>query len=117
MNSRLEFLQKAEETTAALREATREAHEAIKDLRRAIKESQEARDRIEPDIQKFMEKEVERQLAELGKQTAIAMKEATEKVFKEFDKLSGVLLGVDGEKAPLEDLIRAYHEVERKKSQ
>jgi DNA topoisomerase VI subunit B len=87
-------LDRLEAAVGECREMIREAHAATKDLRTAVREAKRemhdlAKDEVAADIQR----EVSRQLEELGERTREAVTAATQKVIAEFDRFGESLLG------------------------
>jgi Glu-tRNA(Gln) amidotransferase subunit E-like FAD-binding protein len=76
------------------REMIREAHAATKDLRAAVREAKtELQDLAKDEVTAQIQREVSRQLEELGERTREAMSTATQKVIAEFDRFGESLLG------------------------
>src|SRR3974377_1960903 len=68
------------------REMIRDAHAATKDLRAAVREArQEVRALARDEVAAQVQREVSRQLEELGERTGEAITAATQKVIAEFD--------------------------------
>ena len=105
-NDLRQLIERMEVTIEESKAATREAHAAIKDLRQAIKE---ARTLINTEIKKIIEDEVAKGLAEYSDTIKNAMKDATDKVFQEFNKLERIFLGTDGSGESLESLLRRHN--------
>jgi hypothetical protein len=83
--------------------ATREAHEAVKDLRQATKE---ARMILDEGATKIIGRKVEEGLSEYRETLDIAIKEASDAVFRRFDTIKSILLGEDGSGPSIESLLR-----------
>jgi hypothetical protein len=76
------------------REMIREAHAATKDLRAAVREAKrELQDLAKDAVAAQIQREVSRQLEELGERTTEAVTAATQKVIAEFDRFGESLLG------------------------
>jgi Glu-tRNA(Gln) amidotransferase subunit E-like FAD-binding protein len=89
--SELDRLQAA---TSECREMIREAHAATKDLRAAVREAKrELQDLTKDEVAVHIQREVSRQLEELGERTQEAVSAATQKVIAEFDRFGESLLG------------------------
>src|SRR5437763_15187928 len=73
---------------------TGEAHAATKDLRTAVREAKrELQDLAKDEVAAHIQREVSRQLEELGERTREAVNAATQKVIAEFDRFGESLLG------------------------
>jgi hypothetical protein len=89
--SELDRLQAA---TSECREMIREAHAATKNLRAAVREAKrELQDLTKDEVAVHIQREVSRQLEELGERTQEAVSAATQKVIAEFDRFGESLLG------------------------
>jgi Sec-independent protein translocase protein TatA len=87
-------LDRLEAAVGECREMIREAHAATKDLRAAIRDAKrELQDLAKDEVAAQVQREVSRQLEELGEQTSAAIKTATQKVIAEFDQFGEALLG------------------------
>jgi Sec-independent protein translocase protein TatA len=87
-------LDRLEAATGECREMIREAHAATKDLRAAIRDAKrELQDLAKDEVAAQVQREVSRQLEELGEQTSAAITAATQKVIAEFDRFGEALLG------------------------
>jgi hypothetical protein len=87
-------LDRLEAAVGECREMIREAHAATKDLRAAVREAKkELHDLAKDEIAAHIQREVSRQLEELGEQTSAAVQAATQKVIAEFDRFGESLLG------------------------
>jgi Sec-independent protein translocase protein TatA len=87
-------LDRLEAAVGECREMIREAHAATKDLRAAVREAKrELQDLAKDEVAAQVQREVSRQLEELGEQTSVAIKAATQKVIAEFDRFGEALLG------------------------
>jgi DNA topoisomerase VI subunit B len=87
-------LDRLETAVAECREMVREAHAATKDLRAAVRDAKrELQDLAKDEVATQVQREVSRQLEELGEQTSAAIKTATQKVIAEFDRFGEALLG------------------------
>jgi hypothetical protein len=76
------------------REMIREAHAATKDLRAAVRDAKrELQDLAKDEVAAQVQREVSRQLEELGERTGAAIKAATQRVIAEFDRFGEALLG------------------------
>lgn len=91
----------------------RELHAAVKDARAVLKEIAVERERVETMVKRAVEAEVEEavssQLAALGAATQKAMREAVDKVIKEFARLESSIFtgGIKRRDAlDLRDLVR-----------
>jgi len=72
----------------------REAHAATKDLRAAVREAKrELQDLAKDEVAAHVQREVSRQLEELGERTQETVSAATQKVIAEFDRFGESLLG------------------------
>lgn len=72
----------------------RDAHAATKDLRAAVREAKrEVQDMAKDEVAAHIQREVSRQLEELGERTQEAVSAATQKVIAEFDRFGESLLG------------------------
>jgi heme oxygenase len=105
-------VEQAEQATAALRAATRDAHAAVKDLRAAVREATELLDRLLPErVQAVVDEAVKRDLAAMGETIGKATREAREIVFAQFDDLAATLLGADdANDETLEAAVRRYQQ-------
>ena len=87
-------LDRLEAAVGECREMVREAHAATKDLRAAVRDAKrEMQDLAKDEVAARVQREVSRQLEELGEQTSAAIKAATQKVIAEFDRFGEALLG------------------------
>jgi hypothetical protein len=87
-------LDRLETAVGECREMIREAHAATKDLRAAVRDAKrELQDLAQDEVAAQVQREVSRQLEELGEQTSAAIKAATQKVIAEFDRFGEALLG------------------------
>jgi len=87
-------LDRLEAAVGECREMIREAHAATKDLRAAVRDAKkEMQDLAKDEVAAQVQREVSRQLEELGEQTSAAIKAATQKVIAEFDRFGEALLG------------------------
>ena len=87
-------LDRLEAAAAECREMIREAHAATKDLRAAVREAKrELQDLAKDAVAAQIQREVSRQLEELGERTTEAVSAATQKVIAEFDRFGESLLG------------------------
>lgn len=91
----------------AIREATRAAHEALRDLRAATAEAREIAPAI---VSEHLDREVEKAISALAAVTKRTMDTSVEKVIREFDRLSHILMGRTGPdrkqgRTPIPDLI------------
>jgi len=87
-------LDRLEAATGECREMIREAHAATKDLRAAVRDAKrELQDLAKDEVATQVQREVSRQLEELGEQTSAAITAATQKVIAEFDRFGEALLG------------------------
>jgi hypothetical protein len=87
-------LDRLEAATGECREMIREAHAATKDLRAAVRDAKrELQDLAKDEVAAQVQREVSRQLEELGEQTGAAITAATQKVIAEFDRFGEALLG------------------------
>ena len=87
-------LDRLETAVAECREMIREAHAATKDLRAAVRDAKrELQDLAKDEVAAQVQREVSRQLEELGEQTSAAITAATQKVVAEFDRFGEALLG------------------------
>ena len=87
-------LDRLETAVGECREMIREAHAATKDLRAAVRDAKrELQDLAQDEVAAQVQREVARQLEELGEQTSAAIKAATQKVIAEFDRFGEALLG------------------------
>lgn len=87
-------LDRLEAATGECREMIREAHAATKDLRAAVRDAKrELQDLAKDEVAAQVQREVSRQLEELGEQTSAAITAATQKVIAEFDRFGEALLG------------------------
>jgi len=87
-------LDRLEAAVGECREMIREAHAATKDLRAAVRDAKrEMQDLAKDEVAARVQREVSRQLEELGEQTSAAIKAATQKVIAEFDRFGEALLG------------------------
>jgi len=87
-------LDRLEAAAGECREMIREAHAATKDLRAAIREAKrELQDLAKDEVAAHIQREVSRQLEELGERTQEAVNAATQKVIAEFDRFGESLLG------------------------
>jgi hypothetical protein len=72
----------------------REAHAVAKDLRAAVREAKrELQDLAKDEVAAHLQRELSRQLKELGDRTRKAVSTATQKVIAEFDRFGESLLG------------------------
>ena len=87
-------LDRLEAAASECREMIREAHAATKDLRVAVREAKrEMQDLAKDEVAANIQREVTRQLEELGERTQEAVSAATQKVIAEFDRFGESLLG------------------------
>ena len=87
-------LDRLEAAAGECREMIREAHAATKDLRAAVREAKrELQDLAKDEVAAQIQREVSRQLEELGERTTEAVSAATQKVIAEFDRFGESLLG------------------------
>ena len=87
-------LDRLEAAAGECREMIREAHAATKDLRAAVREAKrELQDLAKDEVAGQIQREVSRQLEELGERTSEAVNAATQKVIAEFDRFGETLLG------------------------
>ena len=87
-------LDRLEAAAGECREMIREAHAATKDLRAAVREAKrELQDLAKDEVAVHIQREVSRQLEELGEGTREAVSAATQKVIAEFDRFGESLLG------------------------
>ena len=87
-------LDRLEAAAAECREMIREAHAATKDLRAAVREAKrELQELGKDEVAAHIQREVSRQLEELGERTREAVTAATQKVIAEFDRFGESLLG------------------------
>ena len=87
-------LDRLEAAAGECRELIREAHAATKDLRAAVREAKrELQDMAKDEVAAHIQREVSRQLEELGERTQEAVSAATQKVIAEFDRFGESLLG------------------------
>jgi chromosome segregation ATPase len=87
-------LDRLEAAVGECREMIREAHAATKDLRAAVREAKkEVQDLATDEVAAHIQREVSRQLEELGERTSEAVSTATQKVIAEFDRFGESLLG------------------------
>ena len=87
-------LDRLEAAVGECREMIREAHAATKDLRAAVREAKrELQDLTTDEVAAHLQREVSRQLEELGERTSEAVSTATQKVIAEFDRFGESLLG------------------------
>jgi hypothetical protein len=87
-------LDRLEAAADECREMIREAHAATKDLRAAVREAKrELQDLAKDEVAAQIQREVSRQLEELGERTTEAVSAATQKVIAEFDRFGESLLG------------------------
>jgi phage protein D len=87
-------LDRLETAVGECREMIREAHAATKDLRAAVRDAKrEVQDLAKDEVAAQVQREVSRQLEELGEQTSAAIGAATQKVIAEFDRFGEALLG------------------------
>ncbi len=87
-------LDRLEAAVGECREMIREAHAATKDLRSAVREAKrELQDLAKDEVAAHIQREVSRQLEELGERTREAVSAATQKVIAEFDRFGESLLG------------------------
>ena len=100
---------------AALNEATRRAHEAIADMRTERKlmaeQLAEVRKELDGSVEKRLDAEVKRQLANLGEATQKAMDDSVERVGRKIDEYLELSIGTDAYsklkgRQPIPDLIR-----------
>jgi DNA topoisomerase VI subunit B len=90
----LSELDRLEAAVGECREMIREAHAATKDLRAAVREAKrELQDLTKDEVAAHIQREVSRQLEELGERTREAVSAATQKVIAEFDRFGESLLG------------------------
>jgi hypothetical protein len=92
-----------EEDLAAIKAATRELHEAIQEARAARRELQTTWMAIDVTIagtvETMIEKHVAKGLADYEDALKTAIENATEAVYKRFDKITDILLGEDKKQA------------------
>jgi hypothetical protein len=87
-------LDRLEAAADECREMIREAHAATKDLRAAVREAKrELQDLAKDEVAAQIQREVSRQLEELGERTSEAVSVATQRVIAEFDRFGESLLG------------------------
>ena len=87
-------LDRLEAAAGECREMIREAHAATKDLRAAVREAKrELQDLGKDEVAAHIQREVSRQLEELGERTREAVNVATQKVIAEFDRIGKSLHG------------------------
>jgi acyl-CoA reductase-like NAD-dependent aldehyde dehydrogenase len=87
-------LERLEAAVGECREMIREAHAATKDLRATVREARrELQDLAKDEVGAHIQREVSRQLEELGERTQEAVTAATQKVIAEFDRFGESLLG------------------------
>ena len=87
-------LDRLETAVGECREVIREAHAATKDLRAAVREAKkELQDLAKDEVAAHVQREVSRQLEELGERTREAFSAATQKMIAEFDRFGESLLG------------------------
>ena len=87
-------LDRLEAAIGECREMIREAHAATKDLRAAVREAKrETQDLAKDEVAAHIQREVSRQLEELGERTREAVSAATQKVIAEFDLYDLLLKG------------------------
>jgi Sec-independent protein translocase protein TatA len=87
-------LDRLEAAAGECREMIRDAHAATKDLRAAVREAKrEVQDMAKDEVAAHIQREVARQLEELGERTREAVSAATQKVIAEFDRFGEALLG------------------------
>ena len=87
-------LDRLEAAASECREMIREAHAATKDLRAAVREAKrEMQDLAKDEVAANIQREVTRQLEELGERTQEAVSAATQKIIAEFDRFGEALLG------------------------
>ena len=87
-------LDRLEAAASECREMIREAHAATKDLRAAVREAKrELQELGKDEVAAYIQREVSRQLEELGERTREAVSTATQKVIAEFDRFGESLLG------------------------
>ena len=87
-------LDRQEAAARECREMIREAHAATKDLRAAVREAKrELQELGKDEVAAHIQREVSRQLEELGERTREAVSAATQKVIAEFDRFGESLLG------------------------
>ena len=87
-------LDRLEAAASECREMIREAHAATKDLRAAVREAKrELQELGKDEVAAHIQREVSRQLEELGERTREAVSAATQKVIAEFDRFGESLLG------------------------
>jgi chromosome segregation ATPase len=87
-------LDRLEAALGECRDTIREAHAATKDLRAAVRDAKrELQDLVKDGVAARVQREVSRQLEELGEQTSAAIQTATQKVIAEFDQFGEALLG------------------------
>ena len=87
-------LDRQEAAARECREMIREAHAATKDLRAAVREAKrELQELGKDEVAAHIQREVSRQLEELGERTREAVSAATQKVIAEFDQFGESLLG------------------------
>ncbi len=87
-------LDRLEAAVGECREMIRDAHAATKDLRAAVREAKrEVQDMAKDEVAAHIQREVSRQLEELGERTREAVSAATQKVIAEFDRFGESLLG------------------------
>ncbi|SRR6266487_4743998 len=100
------------------KQVIREAHEVTKDLHAATRAGREVfrtllRDEWEP----MVKAELQKDLAVLGEHTAEAMRRATAKVAREFDKLAKVYMRGEGKGNPSLDELMAARQTLRREQQ
>src|SRR5262249_14345355 len=87
-------LDRLEAAAGECREMIREAHAATKDLRAAVREAKrELQDLANDEVAAHIQREVSRQLDQLGHRTSEAVAAPTQMVFAEFDRFGESLLG------------------------
>jgi len=87
-------LDRLETAVSECRDMIREAHAATKDLRAAVREAKrELQDLAKDEVAAHLQREVSRQLEELGERTREAVNASTQKVIAEFDRFGESLLG------------------------
>jgi hypothetical protein len=87
-------LDRLEAAIGECREMIREAHAATKDLRAAVRDAKrEVHDLAKDEVAAQVQREVSRQLEELGERTSTTIRAATQKVIAEFDRFGEALLG------------------------
>lgn len=89
-----------------LRDLIREANQAQRDLRNEMRTAQQQWTEFKDRMHEEINAEIRKHVNGLGEATKSAMNEACERVYREFDKLAGILLGLTEDDAPtLEELV------------